>query len=249
MKAKIYVIISILVIGSIFINCKNNKSTTAFDSNVVQTEYEENCMNVFVYVLDTLADWEIGYLMAEINSGRYLMKNIEKPKILKVGKNLNPIKTMGGIEITPDIDVKGIKMQKGDLLILPGADTWLNDNNDEILNFVKENIEKDITVAAICGATIAMANYGLLDGIKHTSNDLGFLKMVCPNYKGENYYLAQPAVVENNLITASSFASLEFTYEVLKKINIMGNSTVEAWYNLYKTKESKYFFELMGSLQ
>jgi putative intracellular protease/amidase len=206
-------------------------------------------MNVFLYVLDTLADWEIGYLMAEINSGRYLKKNIEKPKIVKVGKNLNPIKTMGGMESTPDIGVQKIEMHKNDLLILPGADAWLNANNDEILNFVKENIEKDITVAAICGATIAMANYGLLNGIKHTSNDLGFLKMVCQNYKGEEYYCNQPVVVENNLITATGIAPLEFAYEVFKKTNIIENSVIEAWYNLYKTKDGKYFLELMELLK
>jgi len=27
-------------------------------------------MNKFLYVLDTLADWEIGYLTAEINRGK-----------------------------------------------------------------------------------------------------------------------------------------------------------------------------------
>ena len=202
-------------------------------------------MKVFLYVLDTLADWEIGYIIAEINSGRYLKKNIEKPKIIKVGKNLNPIKTMGGMEATPDIDVKELKMQKGDLLILPGADAWLNGNNDEILNFVKENIERDITIAAICGATIAMANFGLLDRIKHTSNDLGFLKMVCPNYKGENNYCYQPVVAENSVITATGIAPLEFAHEVFKKTGIMENAVNEAWYNLYKTLDGKFFLELM----
>ncbi|MCL1928576.1 MAG: DJ-1/PfpI family protein [Treponema sp.] len=206
-------------------------------------------MNVFLYVLDTLADWEIGFLMPEINGGRYLKKNIEKPKIVKVGKNLNPIKTMGGIEITPDIGVQKMEMHKDDLLILPGADAWLNGNNDEILNFVKDNIEKNVTIAAICGATIAMANYGLLDGIKHTSNNLGFLKMACPNYKGEKNYCDQPVVSENNLITATGIAPLEFAYEVIKKTNIMENGVVEAWYNLYKTKEGKYFLELMELLK
>jgi hypothetical protein len=34
-------------------------------------------MNVFMYIFDTLADWEMSYLMAEINNGRYLKKNIE----------------------------------------------------------------------------------------------------------------------------------------------------------------------------
>ncbi|MCL1814826.1 MAG: glutamine amidotransferase [Treponema sp.] len=206
-------------------------------------------MNVFLYVLDTLADWEIGYLTAEINSGRYLKKNIEKPKIIKVGKNLSPIKTMGGMEATPDIAVKELKMQKGDLLILPGAEAWLNGNNDEILNFVRENIEKDITIAAICGATIAMANFGLLDGIKHTSNDLGFLKMVCPNYKGESNYCNQPAASEKNVITASGIAPLEFAYEVFKKTTVMENAVIEAWYNLYKTQDGKFFLELMELLK
>jgi hypothetical protein len=37
-------------------------------------------MNVFLYVLNTLADWKISLLIAEINSGRYLMKNIENLK-------------------------------------------------------------------------------------------------------------------------------------------------------------------------
>ena len=44
-------------------------------------------MNIFLYILDTLADWEISLLIAEINSGRYLKKGMEKPKIIKVGKN------------------------------------------------------------------------------------------------------------------------------------------------------------------
>ena len=55
-------------------------------------------MNMFLYVLDTLADWEISFLIAEINSGRYLKKNIEKPEIIKVGNSLNPIKTMGMVQ-------------------------------------------------------------------------------------------------------------------------------------------------------
>jgi putative intracellular protease/amidase len=206
-------------------------------------------MNVFLYVLDTLADWEIGYLTAEINSGRYLKKNIEKPKIVKVGKNLNTIKMMGGIEITPDITVKDIQVQKNDLLVLPGADTWQTENNEEIFAFVKKNLGKDITIAAICGATIAMAFYGLLNEVKHTSENLDLLKMTCPNYTGEKNYYDVAAVTDNNLITASGLAPLEFTYEIFKKMNIMESNTVEAWYNLFKTREGKYYFELMNSIK
>jgi hypothetical protein len=42
---------------------------------------------------------------------------------------------MGGIEITPDVDVKNMRITNGDVLVLPGADMWLNENNDEILHF------------------------------------------------------------------------------------------------------------------
>ena len=204
-------------------------------------------MKVFLYVLDTLADWEISQLIAEINSGRYLKKGIEKPQIIKVGNTLTPIKTMGGIDISPDIDVNEMNPEKDDLIVLPGADTWQNGSNQKIIDKIKEN--QDIIVAAICGATTALADNSILDNRKHTSNGKDFLKMFCKNYKGENNYEDKFVVVDNNLITASGFAPLEFTYEVIKKMNVMESETLEAWYGLYRTKEPKYFFELMNSLK
>ena len=71
-------------------------------------------------------------------------------------------------------------------------------------------------VAAICGATDALANMGYLDTRKHTSNNLEYTKMVCPNYKGEKFYELGPAVSDANLVTASGIAPLEFAMEVLK---------------------------------
>ena len=206
-------------------------------------------MNIFLYVLNTLADWEISFLTAEINSGRYLKKNIEKPKIIKVGNDLTAIKTMGGLEITPDIDVHNIIVEDGDLIILPGGNTWQNKENQEIINLIHKKLDMNITVAAICGATFALAENGILDNRKHTSNDKGYLKMVCKKYNGENFYEDKLVVVDNNLITAAGIAPLEFTYAVIKKINIMEIDTLDAWYGLYKTKEPKYFFELMNSLK
>ena len=235
-----------LIVGIMVFGCKNNRETEIL-SNVTNFNQLEGTMNVFLYVLDTLADWEISFLIAEINSGRYLKKGIEKPQIIKVGNNLVPIKTMGGIEISPDIDVDNMNIKKGDLIILPGADTWQNENNQKIIDKINGN--SDIIVAAICGATFALADNGILDNKKHTSNDRDYLKMICKNYKGENLYEYKPVVVDNKLITAPGIAPLEFTYEVIKKINIMENDTLEAWYGLFKTNEPKYFFDLMNSLK
>ncbi|MCL1813381.1 MAG: glutamine amidotransferase [Treponema sp.] len=206
-------------------------------------------MKIYLYVLNTLADWEIAHLIAEINSGRFLKRNIEIPEIIKVGNDLTPIKTMGGLEITPDIDVHNITLENGDVIVLPGGNTWQNEENQEIINMILKKPGMDITVAAICGATAALAEAGILDNRKHTSNGKGFLEMMCKNYKGKDLYVDKLVVVDNNLITATGFAPLEFAYEVIRKTNLMESNTLEAWFNLYKTKDTKYFYDLMESLK
>ncbi|MEN6293709.1 MAG: type 1 glutamine amidotransferase family protein [Methanobacterium sp.] len=205
-------------------------------------------MKVYIYVLNTLADWEISYLTAELNSGRYLNKTGPPVGLIKIGNTTEPIKTMGGITITPDESIDNIKFKEDDLLILPGADTWMEEENKKIIDIVSGIINEKVIIAAICGATVALANKGILNNRNHTSNDIEVLKMFCPEYTGENFYLNQPAVTDDNLITASGITPLEFSYEVLKRINVMKTGTLEAWYKLYKTREPKYFYALMESL-
>lgn len=206
-------------------------------------------MKVYIYILNTLADWEISYLTAELNSGRYLDKTKPSVELIKIGNTTEPIKTMGGIIITPDESIDNIRFKEDDLLILPGADTWMEEENKKIIDIVSGIINEKVIIAAICGATVALANKGILNNRKHASNDIEFLKMFCPEYTGENFYLNQPAVTDDNLITANGITPLEFSYEVLKRINVMKAETLEAWYQLYKTNESKYFYTLMESLK
>ncbi|MCJ8346586.1 DJ-1/PfpI family protein, partial [bacterium] len=175
-------------------------------------------MRAYLYILNTLSDWEIGYITSELNSGRYLNKPIE---LVKIGNTIEAIKTMGGISIVPDEIIENIEFNKGDLLILPGADTWMDIEHIKIVNIVAKLLDNQVIVAAICGATMALAQNKLLDDKKHTSNDKGFLKMVCSNYAGEDNYLERPVVIDNNLITANGLSSLEFSYEIFKKIGAM----------------------------
>ena len=205
-------------------------------------------MKAYLYILNTLADWEIGYITAELNSGRFLDKTKPPIQLIKIGNTTEPIKTMGGITITPDENIDNVTLKEGDLLILPGADTWMEESNKKIMSRITELLSQNIIIAAICGATVALAKNGILDNRKHTSNDKEFLKMFCPEYTGENFYLNQPTVTDNNLITASSFAVLEFSYEIFKRTNVMKTETLEAWYQLYKTKDAKFFHALMESL-
>jgi len=204
---------------------------------------------IYLYVCDTMADWEVGYLTAELNTGRFFKKGITPCKIVTVGVDATPVTTMGGLKILPDISVAECDLKSADALILPGGDTWLEAIHEPILNKAEQCIKEDRIVAAICGATMGLAKNGLLDSRYHTSNDLGYLKMVCPDYQGETYYKNDPAVTDGNLITATGVAPLEFTVEVLKALAVFSPETLEAWYPLYKTHESEYFYALMNSIQ
>jgi putative intracellular protease/amidase len=205
-------------------------------------------MNMYLYVLNTLADWEIGYLTAEVNSKRYFSSDSIDCNIITVGNNRLPITTMGGISIIPDITINEMDIQRNDILILPGANTWLNSDNDEILETAKKRIENDLLVAAICGATIGLARTGSLNNKKHTSNDKDFLCKITTEYKGSDNYLAISAVNDRNLITASGQSAFEFTYEIIRTLSLFKPNTLEAWKKLNLTNEPKYFYEMMKTL-
>jgi len=202
----------------------------------------------YIYVLNTLADWEIGFLTAELKSKRFL-SGTGHYDLRTIGSSLESIQTMGGLEITPENTIEEIDFREGDLLILPGADTWMEDKNDVLLKRLPVLLEKKVLVAAICGATFALAKSGILNDRAHTSNDKNYLQMVCPEYSGSSLYKDTPVCIDRNLITASGFAPLEFASEIFRITNVMKEDTVEAWYRLFQTKESKYFFNLMESLQ
>lgn len=57
---------------------------------------------VYVYVLDTLADWEIGHVTAELHSRRFFKKDAPQVAVKTVGISKEPVKTMGGLTVTPD---------------------------------------------------------------------------------------------------------------------------------------------------
>ena len=203
----------------------------------------------YLYVFDTMADWEIGYLTAELHSGRYFKKGMTRYALKTVGLTMDPIVTMGGVHIIPDITVEACTADNAGVLILPGGDTWLEQIDNPIMEKVKEFLVANVFVAAICGATIGLARAGLLDDHNHTSNDLGYMKAVSPDYTGEAFYSQEPAITDKKLITASGIAPLEFTREVLKELDVFSSKTLEAWYKLYLTHDAKYFYELMDSLQ
>ena len=196
---------------------------------------------VYLYIFDTLSDWEPSFAISGINNpafqrfpGRFVIQT--------AGTSKQPVKTIGGLTIVPDITLADIKPAESALLILTGGAGWESGQHDEAVNLAKLLLKVGKPVAAICGATAGLAISGILDNVQHTSNAAVYLQAT--NYQGGKYYQEEPAVTDGNLITASATAPIEFAYHIFKKLGIYSDKTLEAWYGLYKTGELRYFLEL-----
>ena len=201
--------------------------------------------HVYVYVLDTLADWELGYAMAELNSGRYFRKDEPRLSLKTVSDTREPIHTMGGMTVVPDCVIGDMTIGETSMLLLPGADTWSDPRHHAIVAKASELLSIGGTVCAICGATVALANAGLLNERPHTSNGPGFLELFSPDYRGQNHYVDQPSVADGNLITASSTGALLWAKQILERTGVLEPRTLEAWYAYFHTGEPEYFCALM----
>ena len=203
---------------------------------------------IYVYIFDTLADWELGYVTAELNSGRFFKKDAPRVSVKTVGISKEPVKTMGGMTIVPDCVIDDIAVNDKSVLLLPGGNTWDNPKHGTIVKKAEELLSVGATVCAICGATVALANAGLLDQRPHTSNGTGFLEMTCPGYKGQSFYIDKLSVSDHNLITAGAAGALLWTRQIIEHLGVFQSDTLDFWYEFFNTGNPQYFFALMQTL-
>lgn len=204
--------------------------------------------SIYLYVTDTLADWECGHVLAELHSGRFLKDPACGYDLVLCSRRMDPVTSMGGLSMVPKVIFTEIRPETGDLVLLPGADTWLDPAQGPVIEKIRMLLDEGVVVAAICGATMALANAGMLDERSHTSNDLTALTMFCPGYHREQYYSNEPAVTDGNLITAGSFAPVEFATHIFRRLDVMSPETLTAWHKLFTTGKPEWFYALMASL-
>ncbi len=202
---------------------------------------------IYIYVLDTLADLEIGYILQGINMQNMLKE--AKYVVKTVGRTKDSIKTLGGLTLTPDCSLEEISDNEIAALLLPGANTWNDDGQRPILEMAVSYIEKGVLVGAICGATLALADLGILNNHLHTSNSLEYLCGFSESYRGNALYKDELSVTDGNIITASSAGGLLWAKQIVEYLNIYSRETTEAWYKYYLTGDARYYMELLESVK
>jgi len=182
---------------------------------------------IYVFLFNGFSDWEISYLTPEISKS-------EEFELIYFSKDGNPVTSMGGLLITPTTSLNELRIDDVSMLILPGGTAWEKGDNNEIENLVRNLFEKRKPIAAICAATTYLGQLGFLNDLKHTSNDINYLKSIAPDYCGDENYQNSFAVTDKNIITANGIASIEFAREVFKSIELYSDSNIEKWFQLFK---------------
>ncbi|MGI8870742.1 MAG: DJ-1/PfpI family protein [Mycobacteriales bacterium] len=201
--------------------------------------------SVYLYVCDTLSDWEPGHAIAALNQP-FGQRDPGSLQVRTIAATADPVRTAGGVRILPDLTVEEAARERPAMLILPGAGTWDQAVHKPVIGFAKSLLDKDIPVAAICGATVALAAAGMLDDRDHTSNDPSMLDG--SGYAGAGRYRPAPAVTDRGLITAGAAHPAEFAREILRTLEVYEPDTLENWYGLYTTGERAYFDKFMAAV-
>jgi putative intracellular protease/amidase len=181
----------------------------------------------YLLVFDGFADWEPALATAEIHkSGRYA--------VCSVGFTGEPVVSMGGLRVVPDVTLDGVEQARAAVFILPGGDLWEAGPREELWPLLRRLDLGGVPLAAICAATLELARAGLHRGRQHTSNGLDYLRSLVPGYDGEAVYVPNLSVSDRGLITASGAAPVEFARDVLEELEIYSSSELRAWFELFK---------------
>lgn len=181
----------------------------------------------YLLVFDGLADWEPAHALCEVNkSGRF--------DVVTVGFSGEPVSTMGGLRLTPEVTIGEVNPAAAGIFVMPGGEMWEQKSDENLINLLHRLHAENVPIGAICGATLEIARAGLTHGTRHTSNTREYLKAMVPDYGDADFYVDELAVTDKNVITASGLGGVEFGREVIRQLGIYDEVDAQVWYEMFK---------------
>lgn len=198
--------------------------------------------DIVLYATETMADWEYAYITTQIAQAQAARPGHRR--LVIAGDGTESVQSMGGMPVTPTGDLADLHAEDIACLVIPGADTY-ESGHEKLLATVHRFLDTDVPVAAICGATFALARGGLLDDRRHTSNAPAFLQM--SDYAGAQNYLDEPVVTDRGLTTASGTRPVEFSAEVFRRSGLYPGSYCDDWEAVFRDNDEQAFYRLMAA--
>ncbi|MTD42086.1 glutamine amidotransferase [Erwinia sp. CPCC 100877] len=183
---------------------------------------------VLFVLLEDYADWETAFLAAALQPlAGFTVKTVSNQR--------QAVHSIGGFTTVPDYTLEEAIDKEFAALILIGGYSWRKEAAAEVTQLVKKAEQNGAVMGAICDASVYLGSLGVLDTVKHTSNQLQELQSYAgTKYKGAKNYQEQQAVRDKNIITANGTAPLEFAKEVLLALKAMPEKEISQWYDFYK---------------
>ncbi|XXJ19013.1 DJ-1/PfpI family protein [Desulfovibrio caledoniensis] len=177
---------------------------------------------VAIILTQGFADWEYG-LIAGAGGPFYGLE------IRFFAPTAGEVRSMGGLSATIPDGVEAIREWSPGVIAVIGGTIWETDDAPVLDDLLLTHHSRGGVVAGICGGTLALARAGLLDDVRHTSNDADYLHRHAPGYAGSELFHPSPeAVVDNRVITAPGTAPVGFTTAVFESAGLVRDA-VEAF--------------------
>lgn len=183
---------------------------------------------IHLLVFDGFADWEPAFALTAL-------RRWAKRDVRTVGFGTAAITTMGGLRVLPDVALRDLVLEEVALFMLPGGTMWEESYpRAELERLLHQMDERGTKIAAICGATAAVARAGLVAGRRHTSNGRAYLAAQAPGYAGSELYEDVLATRDRGLVTASGLGAVEFASEIFRELGVFSADHLALWHEMYR---------------
>lgn len=164
-------------------------------------------------ITEQFADWETGLF----NATARLYYSFDTRFATPQGK---PVLSSGGLLVTPQLAIDEIDLDGLDVLLLCGGPAWQGAGAPDVRALLREAHRRQVVLAGICDGTRVLAQAGVLDRVRHTSNGADNLALIGA-YAGAALYQDVPhAVADGRVITAPGTAPVTFAAAVLAALGI-----------------------------
>ena len=165
---------------------------------------------IAIVLTQGFADWECAYIAG--TGGPFYGMDVRF-----FTPSPGEVTSQGGLRALVEASTDGIADWAPEVLAVAGGLGWDREGAPDISEALVARHARGGTVAGICGGTLALARAGLLDGVRHTSNDRGFLAENAPTYAGaERYEASARAIEDGRIVTAPGTAPASFAAAVFR---------------------------------